>query len=312
LTPTGTIFDIKRFAIHDGPGVRTTVFFKGCPLTCWACHNPEGQTSGVDLLVRDERCNICGDCVTDCPQEALSENGTGIQIDRYRCDLCGACADICLRGALEMAGRTVTVAEVMQEILRDVVYYDESGGGATFSGGEPLFQPDFLLALLRECKEKGITTVVDTSGQTLQQVVESVAGLVDQFLYDVKLMDSDRHRQFTGIANQQILSNLEWLSNHGSDVVVRLPLFPGINDDAANLEALGLFLSSLGVRHLVDILPYHRTGVEKYGRLGRGYKLSDAQPPGEDALAGAVTLLQTHGLHVTVRGESYALERQST
>jgi pyruvate formate lyase activating enzyme len=308
LTLTGTIFDIKRFAIHDGPGVRTTVFFKGCPLTCWACHNPEGQTSGVDLLVRNERCNICGDCLTVCPQDALSENGTRIQLDRYRCDLCGACADICLRGALEMAGRTVTVAEVMQDVIRDVVYYDESGGGATFSGGEPLFQPDFLLALLHECKDRDITTVVDTSGQSQQQVVESVAGLVDQFLYDVKLMDSDRHRQFTGVANQQILSNLEWLSNHRSDVVVRLPLFQGINDDADNLEALGLFLSSLASRHSVDILPYHRTGVEKYARLGRGYKLPDAQPPGEDAVAGAVTLLEKHGLHVTVRGESYALE----
>jgi len=309
LTTTGTIFDIKRFAIHDGPGVRTTVFFKGCPLTCWACHNPEGQTSGADLLVRDERCNSGGDCLTECPRDALSENGTGIQIDRYRCDLCGACADICLRGALEMAGRTVTVAEVMQEVLRDVVYYDESGGGATFSGGEPLFQPDFLLALLRECKDREITTVVDTSGQTQQHVVESVAGLVDQFLYDLKLMDSDRHRQFTGVPNEQILNNLGWLSRHECDVIVRLPLFPGINDDVDNLEALGLFLSSLGNRQPVDILPYHRTGVEKYVRLGRGYRLPDARPPGEDAVAGAVTLLQEHGVQVTVRGESYAFER---
>jgi pyruvate formate lyase activating enzyme len=309
LTTTGTIFDIKRFAIHDGPGVRTTVFFKGCPLTCWACHNPEGQTSGVDLLVRDERCNVCGDCLTECPPDALSKNGDSVQIDRYRCDLCGACADVCLRGALELAGRTVTVADVMHEVLRDVLYYDESGGGVTFSGGEPLFQPDFLLALLGECKEREISTVVDTSGQAPQHVVEAVAELVDRFLYDVKLLDNDRHREFTGAANHQIIGNLEWLSNHGSAATVRLPLLPGINDDVDNLNALGAFVSSLGNRHPVDILPYHRTGVDKYDRLGRGYALPDAEPPGEEVIAGTVELLQEHGLDVTVRGESYVLER---
>lgn len=309
MTTTGTIFDIKRFAIHDGPGVRTTVFFKGCPLTCWACHNPEGQTSGPDLLVRAERCNVCDDCLTECHQDALSTNGNTVQIDRYRCDLCGACADICLRGALAIAGRTVTVAEVMHEVLRDVVYYDESGGGATFSGGEPLFQPDFLLALLHECKEREISTVVDTSGQAPVHVIEAIAEFVDQFLYDVKLMDNDRHRRFTGVDNRQILRNLEALSNHDLDVTIRLPLFPGINDDADNLSAFGAFVASLNRGHLVDILPYHRTGVDKYRRLGRGYNLLEAQPPPDTIVARAVDLLQKHGLDVTVRGDSYVLER---
>ncbi|UCD25784.1 MAG: glycyl-radical enzyme activating protein, partial [Gemmatimonadota bacterium] len=174
---SGTIFDIKRFAIHDGPGVRTTVFFKGCPLNCRACHNPEGQQVGSDLLIRDERCKLCGDCLDVCPHAAVEQNGDGIRIDRLRCDLCGACAQACLRGALEIAGKSVAVSDLVQQIERDLLYYDESGGGVTFSGGEPLAQPDFLLALLSECKRRDISTVVDTSGYAPLTVVRSIADL---------------------------------------------------------------------------------------------------------------------------------------
>ena len=306
---SGTIFDIKRFAIHDGPGVRTTVFFKGCPLNCWACHNPEGQQVGSDLLIRDERCSLCGDCLDVCPRDAISQNGNGIQIDRLRCDLCGACADACLRGALEIAGKSVAVNDVVRQIERDVVYYDESGGGVTFSGGEPLAQPDFLLALLTECKQRDISTVVDTSGYAPLTVVRSVVDLVDLFLYDLKLVDSHRHKDFTGVPNGPILENLTWLSEHGSRVTVRLPLIPDVNDDEENLRALASFLSSLSRPHPIDILPYHRTGVDKYARLGRSYHLSDKQPPSEARVATAAQLLEQTGLNVTVRGEPYVLEQ---
>ena len=306
---SGTIFDIKRFAIHDGPGVRTTVFFKGCPLNCWVCHNPEGQDVGSDLLIRDERCTLCGDCLDVCPRDAISQNGDGVQVDRLRCDLCGACADACLRGALEIAGKSVEVDAVVRQIERDVVYYDESGGGVTFSGGEPLAQPDFLLALLTECKSRDISTVVDTSGYAHLEVVRAVVDLVDLFLYDLKLVDSDRHKEFTGVPNGPILENVSWLSEHGSSLTVRLPLIPDVNDDTENLSALGRFLSSLPQPHPVDILPYHQTGVDKYVRLGRDYNLSDKQPPGETQVAAAVRLLEQAGLNVTVRGESHAFEQ---
>ena len=306
---SGTIFDIKSFAIHDGPGVRTTVFFKGCPLNCWACHNPEGQDVGSDLLIRDERCRLCGDCLDVCQRDAISQNGDGVQVDRLRCDLCGACADACLRGALEIAGKSVEVDAVMRQIERDVVYYDESGGGVTFSGGEPLAQPDFLLALLTECTKRDISTVVDTSGYAPLPVVRAVVDLVDLFLYDLKLVDSDRHKEFTGVPNGPILENVSWLSEHGSRLTVRLPLIPDVNDDKDNLSALGSFLSSLPRSHRIDILPYHRTGVDKYVRLGRGYHLSDKQPPSEERVTTAVQLLEQAGLNVTVRGESHAFEQ---
>ena len=303
---SGTVFDIKRFAIHDGPGVRTTVFFKGCPLSCWACHNPEGQHPGADLFMRDERCNACGDCLDVCPAAAISEDGTAVRVDRFRCDLCGACVDACLRGALELAGRSMTVDEVMAELERDIVYYDESGGGVTFSGGEPLFQPEFLEALLHESRRREISTVVDTSGHASPVIIRSIADMVDHFLYDLKLMDDARHQEFTGVPNSSILENLNWLSEHGASLTIRLPLIPEVNDDEANLSALGRFLSSLAQLHPVDILPYHRTGADKYARLGRSYRLAAHRPPDANGIAAAVQLLEHSGLAVTVRGEPYA------
>ncbi len=305
----GTIFDIKRFAIHDGPGVRTTIFFKGCPLTCWACHNPEGQRLAAELFIRNDRCEQCGDCLDICSQNAISEDGNGVQIERLRCDICGACADACLRGALEIAGRLVSVDDVIKEIERDVVFYDESGGGATFSGGEPLFQPEFLVALLDGCRKREISTVVDTSGYGPLAIVQTIAGLVDHFLFDLKLFDSKRHKEFTGVANTPIIKNLSWLSEHGASVTVRLPLLPEINDDETNLRDLGDFLSRLSQPYPVDILPYHSTGADKYPRLGRSYGLSQQQPPNADNIGSAVRLLEEAGLNVTVRGESYAHER---
>jgi pyruvate formate lyase activating enzyme len=302
---SGTIFDIKRFAIHDGPGVRTTVFFKGCPLSCWAGHNPEGQRPGPDLFVRDERCNLCGDCLQACPQGAISERGTSVHIDRFRCDLCGSCADICLRDALDLAGRSVSVDEVVAEVERDVIYYDESGGGVTFSGGEPLFQPEFLVALLLESRKRDIPTAVDTSGYAPLRIVNTIVDQVDLFLYDLKVIDASRHRAFTGVPNRPILENLSWLSEHGATVLVRLPLIPDINDDEENLRALGRFLISLAQVYPVDILPYHRVGRDKYPRLGRSYRLSRQDPPREETLATAVGLLEDSGLTVTVRGEVY-------
>ncbi len=300
---SGTIFDIKKFAIHDGPGVRTTVFFKGCPLGCWLCHNPESQSFEPELMIRDGRCTQCGDCVEVCAQNAVSLNGDSINIDRYRCDLCGACADVCLVEAIEVAGREVTVAEVMCELEKDVVYYDESAGGVTVSGGEPFAQPEFLLALLQACKMRGIRTAVDTCGHVAPDVLRSVADHVDLFLYDLKVIDDERHREFTGVGVELIHENLRWLVAQNRAVVVRFPLLPGINDDDENVRAMCRFLTSLGRQPRVDILPYHRAGQDKYSRLGREPRLPDTGPPSEEMVAAVARRLGDCGLHVTVRGE---------
>ncbi|NIN70725.1 MAG: glycyl-radical enzyme activating protein [Gemmatimonadetes bacterium] len=301
---TGTIFDIKKFAIHDGPGVRTTVFLKGCPLGCWLCHNPESQSFEPELMIRDGRCTRCGDCIEECAEGAVSLNGNSIRIDRCLCDLCGACADVCVAEAIEVAGRDVTVAELMEELERDVVYYDESGGGVTVSGGEPFAQPDFLLELLKSCKSRGIETAVDTCGHVAPHLFRSVAEHVDLFLYDLKVVDDERHREFTGVGVESIHENLRWLAEKNRAVIVRFPLLPGVSDDEANIHSMGEFLSSLANRPRVDILPYHRAGVDKYGRLDREPRLPDAEPPSEEEVAAVARRLSDFGLNVTVRGES--------
>ncbi len=305
---SGIIFDIKRFAIHDGPGVRTTVFFKGCPLSCWACHNPEGQSSGIELFVRTDRCNLCGDCVAVCRSGAISLDDNALEANREICELSGSCTDACLAGALELVGREVSVAQVIEEIQRDTVFYDESGGGVTFSGGEPLYQPAFLLDLLRECARHDIPTTVDTSGYAPRQLVRAIDPLVDLFLYDLKLIDEARHITFTGVSNGAILGNLRWLSERRTSVIVRMPLLTGINDDQPNVSALAEFVGSLAQPYPVDILPYHRIGLDKYSRLGRPYRLRETEPPPGPVVARTVATLAEHGITVTVRGETYAVE----
>jgi pyruvate formate lyase activating enzyme len=300
---TGTIFDIKKFAIHDGPGVRTTVFFKGCPLGCWLCHNPESQAFEPELMLRDGRCDRCGDCIDVCEPIAISLNETAVHIDRARCDLCGNCVDVCLPEAIEIAGRQVTPEEVMREIEKDFVYYDESDGGVTFSGGEPLSQADFLVDLLALCKARGIRTAVDTCGYLAHDIFRMVAANVDLFLYDLKIIEDCRHTEFTGYSNQSIHENLRWLADNERPVIVRFPLLPGINDDEENVGALAILVSSLSNRYPVDVLPYHKAGVDKYARLDKEHRLPELDPPTEERIEQVVRQLKEYELQVTVRGE---------
>jgi pyruvate formate lyase activating enzyme len=204
-----------------------------------------------------------------------------------------------------MAGKEVTVDQIMVEVERDTVFYDQSGGGVTFSGGEPLSQPEFLLELMRECQDRDISVAVDTSGQAPLDLVKSVAELADLFLYDLKLVDAKRHEEFTGSSNEEILSNLTWLANNGPAVVVRVPLFAGVNDDDENIAALGELVASLDNGLSVDLLPYHRAGIDKYTRLGHAYRMEDAVPPSEETIVRVVEKLQAHGLKVSVRGKLY-------
>ncbi len=277
----GVIFDIKKFSIHDGPGIRTTVFLKGCPLNCWWCHNPEGQSMAPELILRPERCIGCGACLDVCEHGALSQDGGHIVTDRERCTVCGACVQICYAEARALVGRAVTVAEVMEAIERDTAFYDQSGGGVTVSGGEPLAQPEFLRDLLRACQAQGLHTTLDTCGFAPWEALDSVREHVDLFLYDLKLMDDARHQKFTGVSNRSTLENLRRLSGEVHRLILRVPIIPGINDDEENLRAIAAFAADLPHLERVDLLPYHRIGRDKYRRLGRPCLMPETDPPSE-------------------------------
>jgi pyruvate formate lyase activating enzyme len=298
----GIVFDIKKFSIHDGPGIRTTVFFKGCPLNCWWCHNPESQAWEPELTLWPGRCIRCGACVDACPQGAISRDGDEVSTDRMRCTRCGACAEACTAEARQIVGREMSVPQVMSEVERDVPFYDESGGGVTVSGGEPLAQPAFLLALLQACKGKEIHTALDTCGFAPWEVLDGVREHVDLFLYDLKVMDDARHRTLTGVPNERILQNLRALSQAGHEIVLRVPVIPGVNDDDRNVRQTGAFAASLPALRRVDLLPYHHAGTEKYGRLHRAYALPETRPPSDERIAEIARALRELGLHVKTGG----------
>jgi len=237
-----------------------------------------------------------------CEQGAISCDGDTISTDTEKCTLCGACVEVCYAEAREMIGREVTVSQVMAEIERDVVFYDESGGGVTFSGGEPLLQRDFLLALLRACKEKEIHTAVDTCGFSSWETLDSIRGYVDLFLYDLKLMDDAKHRELTGVSNELILRNVQALSQQGHNIALRVPIIPGINDDDESIRQIGAFAAALPRLNRVDVLPYHRAGVDKYTRLNKVYKLPEIRPPSEERMAEIAQLLIECGLQVKIGG----------
>jgi len=302
LETKGLVFDIKKYAIHDGPGIRTTVFFKGCPLQCLWCHNPESWRGQVELGFRKGRCVGCGQCVEACPHEAISLVENRPVTDVEKCVLCGRCVDVCLAGARQIIGRETTVSEVVAEVERDVIFYDQSGGGVTFSGGEPLMQPDFLLALLNQCRARNIHTAVDTSCYAEPEIVESVAKRADLFLCDLKHMDNEMHERFTGVGNNLILENIRLISQADRKIIIRIPIIPGFNDEAANIEATGKFAASLSGVGRIEILPFNRGGLEKSTRLTGEIKSMQIETPDEEQMSSIAQNLSKYVFEVNIGG----------
>lgn len=296
----GLIFDVMRFSLHDGPGIRTTVFFKGCPLDCWWCHNPEGLSSEPEVIYFADRCVRCGDCVAACPHHAIHWDGRPVH-DPALCQKAGACAAVCPADATQMLGRWMSVEQLLEEIAKDQVFFDDSGGGVTFSGGEPFLQPRFLEAALAACRARRIHTAVETCGVANQQALLRAARYVDLFLYDLKVIDPEKHQKYTGASNETILENLRALAAEHGHVIVRMPVIPGVNDDAQNAEDLWQFLQAARIPRL-DLLPYHHTGSDKYPRLNRTYRLEALKPPSAEQIQALVTRFRQRGLDVRVGG----------
>jgi pyruvate formate lyase activating enzyme len=277
--PSGTIFDIKRFAVHDGPGIRTTVFFKGCPLRCLWCHNPESLKIERQIVFFQNKCIGCGECFKRCPTGAVEATPQGRKYHRDKCTLCGTCVEYCYAEATVMQGKVVSVEEVIEEVKKDMPFYENSGGGVTLSGGEPAMQPELCIAILRESKKAGMHTALDTSGYVKWETFSKILEYVDLVLYDIKHMDPAKHKEYTGLSNQLILSNLRNLDKLGIPIEIRMPMIPGLNDSEANLSAASQFLTEMKNIQRVKLLPYHRLGEGKYERLDMEYKLKHIEPP---------------------------------
>ncbi len=278
------IFNIQKFSLHDGPGIRTTVFIKGCPLRCRWCANPESQSGWMQLLYDRAKCLMCGKCAAGCPAKAIVLTADGVHIDEGACVRCGSCAAGCPGDALSVEGKPMAVEEVVRVCMQDEVFYEESGGGVTLSGGEPLVHPEFSLALLTALKQRGIRTAIETTGCTAPEVFDRVTAQADLLLFDVKHPDAERHRWGTGVDNAQIIANLRRALAAGKDVLPRIPVIPGFNDGTDVARRFAALLNDVGAKR-VQLLPFHQFGEKKYALLGRDYDLANVRPLHEEDLS---------------------------
>ena len=296
----GVLFNIQRYSLHDGPGIRTIPFFKGCPLSCKWCSNPESQRPQPELIFKKSDCIRCGKCIEACKQQALSVSNAFF-IDRERCIQCGKCTQVCPTQALEMKGKRMTVADVMRELQKEENLYRRSGGGITLSGGEPLAQPDFARELLKACKEKGWHTAMETTGFTTPEVIADVFPYVDLALTDIKAINPAVHLANTGIENSQILENLLRIS-FLTKTIVRIPVIPGVNDNPEEIHNIAEFARLMSNVDTLHLLPYHSFGENKYGLLGRIYPMGEADSIAESKMELLKREVESSGFHCHIGG----------
>lgn len=277
---TAVIFNIQTLCLHDGPGLRTTVFLKGCPLRCRWCSNPESISPNPELGIIRARCDKCGKCIKVCPKAAITLDGEGmLRVDREACDACGKCVPVCYPEALTIYGKAMSLKEVVDKVSRDKIFYDGSGGGVTVSGGEPLVHVPFVVALFQACHDLGIHTCIETIGHVRQAELERVLEVTDYVLYDLKHMDSEKHREHTGQPNELILANAQVTARRAKELLFRIPLVPGFNDSLSNITATALFVRSLDREVGIQLLGYHRLGMGKYDNVDRPYLIKDLKSP---------------------------------
>jgi len=308
MSESGLIFDIQRFSVHDGPGIRTTVFFKGCSLRCFWCHNPEGIQPLSQIQYLENRCIHCGECVITCSDEAQQLINGSHQYVRDLCKQCGACIVVCYADALQWVGRKASVEEVMAEVMADRVFYETSGGGVTLSGGDPVLQPNFAKALLMACRANGVHTAIETAGNVTWKILGEIISLVDLVMMDLKHMNPERHRAVTGVSNVKILENARKISDSGKAIIFRTPIVPGVNDSQEEIREIGKFINSLsnhrhgsgpGIAPIIwELLAFHRLAADKYRSLGLKYKAQELTMQSKEEFGQLVKVAQESGVTV--------------
>lgn len=297
------IFDIKRYAINDGPGIRVTIFLKGCSLNCKWCHNPESIPVKQQKMYSSDKCIGSKECIKHCPNDALTLTPQGIVTDTDLCQLCGKCTEVCPTKAIEMAGELMTVEQVMVEIKREVLLMDNSKGGVTFSGGEPLLHHKYLIQLLDACGEEGIHRCIDTSGFADKKVLLEVASKTEHFLYDLKMMDDKKHKKWTSVSNKKILENLTVLAETGVAMNIRIPLIKGVNDDDKNIHESAKFIAALKDNSpIVNILPFHNIAENKYKKLGLVYNKDKMDEPDIKRQNEILDIFKSYNLRAVIGG----------